>query len=405
LGKTRRVFWVCLGLGAALHGSLTQLGGFEAEQKTAKPLTTQFVKRQPRLTKPLELKKRPQPRRRAVQREMVAVKARMSRGQAMRGLRPADALRGLATPRVELARGLGFREWAMEPQAVAEAIHGSMQSEDTVDMSLEMMDIQALDTGRYHALVIQDPDDKRGIRGFCRLSAIFSPQFYLYRPEHNYSFELQAGKGLRKLVLFANDCTDIKVELFGRIALNDKALFKAPWVFFNPTKTFQLGDSQRRNLGEYLLAGGFMFGTGIACYVRPRGEEQAFRCLKLALLESLEEQGVTCSIERLPNSHPVYHCYYDFNGPPGGCDLVYMHADPGQVFVADYVEGIELEGRLLAFLSGKEYGYGWACMGPGGYGFAQSWDPTPSLRFGVNTIILALTQGGSITHRLMDTMQ
>ena len=64
LKRTRRT--LCAGLGFALvaHAALTQLGGITAEVKAAKPLTTRFVKRLPRLTKPLELKKRPRPRAR-----------------------------------------------------------------------------------------------------------------------------------------------------------------------------------------------------------------------------------------------------------------------------------------------------------------------------------------------------
>jgi hypothetical protein len=133
--------------------------------------------------------------------------------------------------------------------------------------------------------------------------------------------------------------------------------------------------------------------------------EAAFRELKAELVESLEEWGVSCGVEKLPNSHPVYHCYFDFNGPPGGCDIIHHHEYPDMVDVAEYVEGIELEGRLLAMASGKEYFYGWACMGSNGLGTYQEWDPTQSLRFGVNTVILALTQEGSITHRLLDGIQ
>ena len=51
-------------LAAVAHLSLTQIGVLREEERAVKPLTTQFIKRQPRLTKPLELKKRPQPKQR-----------------------------------------------------------------------------------------------------------------------------------------------------------------------------------------------------------------------------------------------------------------------------------------------------------------------------------------------------
>ncbi len=59
----------------------TQMGSFREDQRTVKPLTTKFVKRQPRLTKPLEMKKRPIPKRRHLQRRMISVKARVNRQQ------------------------------------------------------------------------------------------------------------------------------------------------------------------------------------------------------------------------------------------------------------------------------------------------------------------------------------
>ena len=66
LKRTQHALWPGLVFTLAIHFALSQLRGMQEQQKTAKPLTTHFVKRQPRLTKPLELKKRPQPRRRQI---------------------------------------------------------------------------------------------------------------------------------------------------------------------------------------------------------------------------------------------------------------------------------------------------------------------------------------------------
>ena len=79
LKRARSTLWIGLGLAVAGHLALTQVGSFSDEDKTTKPLTTQFIKRQPRLTKPLELKKRPRPKRRMMQRRMVSVKAQADR--------------------------------------------------------------------------------------------------------------------------------------------------------------------------------------------------------------------------------------------------------------------------------------------------------------------------------------
>jgi hypothetical protein len=404
LGKTRRVFWICAAVGVAAHLSLTRIAGFEAEEKAAKPLTTQFVKRQPRLTKPLELKKRPQPKRRQVQRKMVAVKARMQHAQGGVRFQPLQVLGGLARPAVQVGRAAGFAGTEFEPTSFAGAIEGTREAEQKIDMSLELMDIEALDTGRYHAMVVQDPGDKRSIKGFCRLSVIYSPQFFPVQPFHPiYSFEQMVDIGFHRLVTAMNDFTDIKTEAMGRMNLNDKALFKAPWVLFSPTMVFQLSHSQRRTLGEYLLAGGFMFADGQDYPLTP-GWTAAFRSLRIALIGSLKECRVIASVEKLPSSHPIYHCYFDFDGPSGACDTLHKHQYPSQVPVVGYGEGIEVEGRLLAFVTGKGFAQAWSIFGPSP-GSAPNFDPKPGFRFGTNTVVFALTQEGSITHRLMSTLE
>ena len=92
LRKSRRAVWTCLGVGAAVHLSLMRIVGPEAEQKAARPLTTQFIKRQPRLSKPLELKKRPEPKQRHMRRQMVSVKAKLKRGEKAAGFHPSRML-------------------------------------------------------------------------------------------------------------------------------------------------------------------------------------------------------------------------------------------------------------------------------------------------------------------------
>ena len=70
------------------------------------------------------------------------------------------------------------------PQAAAQEILGAYEDQDVVDMSLEMVDVRALDTGKYHAMVIQDPTDKRLIKGYFHL--------LLARP---HSLSRQGGRG------------------------------------------------------------------------------------------------------------------------------------------------------------------------------------------------------------------
>jgi hypothetical protein len=60
-----------------------------------------------------------------------------------------------------------------EPQITARAIEGTKEGEQMVDMSLEMVDVNALDTGRYHAMVLQDPVHKRDIKSYFHMARVF----------------------------------------------------------------------------------------------------------------------------------------------------------------------------------------------------------------------------------------
>jgi hypothetical protein len=73
LGRTRAALWWSLALAFGIHLSFLALGPGRKEVKAVKPLTTKFLKREPRLVKPLELKKRPKPKPRPMRRKVVSV--------------------------------------------------------------------------------------------------------------------------------------------------------------------------------------------------------------------------------------------------------------------------------------------------------------------------------------------
>ena len=398
LAKARQALCIALAAAAVGHLGLTRIRALEGEQKAAKPLTTHFIKRQPRLTKPLELKKRPQPKRRHIQRKIVAVKARI---QPDRGVpfQPKQVLSGLATPSATVRRTASFGSVGSESRSLAAAIEGAKEAPDKIELSLELLDIQALDVGKYHALVVQDPQDKRGVRGFCHLAVV--PPVVPERPgewgDPAFSFESYIAPAFPKLVLAMNEYTDVNTDLLGRITVDNPEILKAPWVFFGQRRHFVLGDALLRCLGEYMLSGGFVFADGGDIPMWEAGLTATRECL----LGALKAHGVQAALEKLPNSSPVYHCYFDFDGPPTGGDSAGHSQQPSLWKVKGYLEAIHAGGRLFALYSQKHYGFAWAHFGWGSY---QKWDPVRPLQFGVNTIVFALTQEGSVTHRLMESV-
>ena len=398
LRKTKRVLWICLGLGIAIHISLMQIGGFEADQEVVKPLTTQFIKRQPRLNKPLELKKRPKPRRRRIHREIVSIKARTVGGQRLARFEPTQVLRGLAQPSAEVVRITRLSSAAVEPKSIAHTIASTKDIEQKIDMALELLDIEALDTGQYHAMVIQDPEDKRNIEGFCRLAVVYSSIIY---PDKYPRFEDYILPVVLNLADAMNRYTDVKTDIFGRISLDAPELFKTPWVYFMAFYNFKAPDTQLKSLGKYLTSGGFVFAD---THPMPSHYAGGLHGLVGNIKGALETQGIReAAFQKLPNSHPLYHCYFDFNAPPPAGDTHHS-----SYHKPDYLEGIELDGRLVAIFTIKGYWCPWAYHGPTARVKAapySSWDPGRAFQFGVNLIIFALTQEGSITHRLMDSIK
>lgn len=122
------------------------------------------------------------------------------------------------------------------------------------------------------------------------------------------------------------------------------------------------------------------------------------------MLGSLRTQGIVASPERLPSSHPVYHCFLGFDAPPGAADSACLCSDVPGAFVVDHLDGVIVDGRLMAVLSEKGYYSPWSDWGTHPGAAYKDMDPTRQLQFGVNVIVLSLTQEGSITRRVMDAV-
>jgi hypothetical protein len=388
------------------HLLFTQLGGFREEERVSRPLTTQFVKRQPRLTKPLELKKVPKPKRRHLQRQMVSVKARLASGKPSMMVAPIQALGGLARPRPDLARWVGLAQAVSEPQAVAAVVEGSREPADKVDMALEMMDVEALDTGRYQALVVLDPSDRRNIRGFLHLAYVY-PAGITAQYGGQWLF-VHYPRAIRRLAQFMDAHTDIRTDFQGLLTFESSEMLGLPWIYISPNdmEDYQLTQGEAEALGGYLATGGFVFGD----YSMPVQEGGAWLYVQQypALLKVLQDglaarnlwQGRDWQLEGLPSGHPVLHCYYDFDSPPPGYDT--RHRSYGYTFISQPWRILPYEGRTLAVIGGHFYGAVWVAFGVApSY---ESLDPTREFQFGVNTIIFALTQEGSVTNRLMDSV-
>jgi len=109
----------------------------------------------------------------------------------------------------------------------------------------------------------------------------------------------------------------------------------------------------------------------------------------------------------LPDYHPLFHAFFDFDGAPPGHQA---HSGGIPNLPNPKLYGVTLDGRMVAIISEKWYTFAWGAYGQNstsrGLGPVPSTrDPIPSLQFAVNLVVFTLTQEGSITRRVMDTMR
>lgn len=370
--RLRRGFVIALGCAVALLLIVVAINPFQkAEKKTPRPMTTKFIKREPRLTKPLELRKIPQPKRQLARREVQLAQARMDQVQATASFNTRSLIAGVSGSGIRLSGQSAFSTTStltLEPKLTAAAVTSTRTSEHKIDMGLEMLDVNNMDTGRYRAIIVQDATDKQGIKGFVKLAQVVSSRAL----SGNAGLNVQTLDRLRDVV---NEYTGLKAEFLGLVTFDDPRLMEVPIIlpYGSPNET------EMANLAEYLMSGGFTF-NGIYG-------------------EALEKYGGLIRgkdfwSERLPEDHPVYTAFFDLSGGmPFGYSPSLGQGKSG-VRTWNYLRGHYIKGRLASVTAGDTGGWGWQNDTRGG-------DSTRQLQLAVNIIIYALTQEGSITQRLM----
>ena len=370
--RLRRGFYIALASAAALLLVVVAINPFKQdEKKTPRPLTTKFIKREPRLTKPLELRKIPQPKRQLARREVQLAQARMDQVQATASFNTRSLIAGVSGSGIRLSGQSAFSPtgtMTIEPKLTAAAVTSTRTSEHKIDMGLEMLDVNDMDTGRYRAIIVQDATDKQAIKGFVKMAQVVSSRALA----GNAGLNVKTIDRLRDVV---NEYTGLKAEFLGFVTFDDPRLMEVPIIlpYGSPNET------EMANLAQYLKSGGFTF-NGI-------------------YEEALEKYGGLVRgkdfwSERLPEDHPVYTAFFDLSGGmPFGYSPSLGQGKSG-VRTWNYLRGHYIKGRLASVTPGDTGGWGWQNDTRGG-------DSTRQLQLAVNIIIYALTQEGSITQRLM----
>ncbi|MSR82841.1 MAG: DUF4159 domain-containing protein [Candidatus Latescibacteria bacterium] len=368
--RLRRLYWWSLGIAIAIHLGLivgVTITTRTEEGQAAEPAKVKFfTRRDPLLAKPLELRKVPQPKRQLVRREVQVSAARMDQVRATAAFDTRSLIAGqgsgvsaIALPRPldhnpNMALGLGA---GLEAQGV----NTSRTVENKIDMALEMLDVNSMDTGRYRAMVVQDAKDRQNLKGFIRFAQVMSASAVSSGTMAWGNIGLGTVDALRDAL---NEYTGVHADFVGSISFDDERLMEVPIIIPQGTPN----ESEMAQLAKYLLAGGFVFGAIWG--------------------EALEKygglvQGRDYWSARLPDDHAVFSSFFDLKGGvPSAGGAPFVNRSENAISVSQYLIGYFVKGRLA---------------GVSFFGLAN----TRNMQMTINLVVYALTQEGSMTQRLM----
>ncbi|MEW6750446.1 MAG: DUF4159 domain-containing protein [Candidatus Latescibacterota bacterium] len=264
------------------------------------------------------------------------------------------------------------------PQFESVAIASMKEPERRIDMQAEFLDLESIDTGKYKGMVIQDPTDKRNVSGFVYLALASGS---VLRPSRQ--------RAIIQLVRAINTYTSIRAEVDDQLFLDSQDLFRAPFVYITTSTAFELTRHEAQNLGSYLRSGGFAVADNDQPQLEYGPAEASLRAMFKDAL------GRDARFVQLGSDHPLYRVFFDFEGgpPPGGeASSLGPNRFTGKASPVPYLEGIYLGNRLVAVYSDKGYGAFWE----------REFENEPHLKMGVNLVVFALTQKGSIAEQQID---
>ncbi len=326
----------------------------QVETKAPRPLSTKFIKREPRLTKPLELRKIPKPKRQLARRQVHLAAARLDQVQATTNFNVRSLISShVGNSGISLFKPItdnAANSFALEPKLVSTSVTSTRMPEHKIDMALEMLDVNSMDTGRYRAMVIQNPGDPQAIKGFIKIAHVISARGVTDQIQGYSNLNLRSIEALCDVI---NEYTGLEAKFIGTITYDDRRLLELPILIPQGS----LNEGEMENYARYMLSGGFIMGG-----YHPEALVKYGGLVK----------GYDFWSERLLPDHPIFNAFFSLKGGTGG------HVD-----WRDIVNGYFIRGRMVG-------------IGNVGWGSNPRYN-----QMAVNVVVYALTQEGSITQRLM----
>lgn len=173
--------------------------------------------------------------------------------------------------------------------------------------------------------------------------------------------------------------TSIRVDPNERVIdAGSNTLSNYPFVYLTGNKMLRFTESERQNLRRYLRNGGFMFVDDCNHDIDGTFAKTFESEIKMILDRPSE------ALHKLAKDHAIYRSFFEFKeGPPATSHELNGWGDD---IVHDYLQAIEIDGRLAVLYSNKDYGCEW------NYDWTNKrFAAKDNTRFGVNIIVYALT--------------
>lgn len=281
--------------------------------------------------------------------------------------------------------GAKAEELAFDQVEMIELTETAAPVQEALSLKQELLNVGDLDFGRFQAILIQDPDNKRNIKGFFNMTVV------------DYDLADKSvdrfPTAVEELMRYIRDHSRVNARIEGTtLRLSDPTVMKAPFIYLTGNSAvFQFTNTEKETLGEYLKNGGFLFAEEIRQADPETGldgknagvQGTLFdRQFKALMSDPMVLGSDGSKWQKIPKDHDLYYSFFDFeDGPPMG------GAPGGNVFD---LEMLELRGRVAVVFSDLNISWYWG-------------DPNADarergLQFGVNLIVYALTQPGGIAN-------
>jgi hypothetical protein len=160
------------------------------------------------------------------------------------------------------------------------------------------------------------------------------------------------------------------------IAADASDLPAFPFLFMTGHLLVRFSAREREGLRRFVEQGGLLFSDDCNHDVDglyARSFEQEMRATF----------GSAGAMPKLPNNHPIYRCFFRFDGPP---QTAHELNGWGDDLVHDYLRAVEHEGRVGVLYSNKDYGCEWD------YDWKNKrFRREDNTRFAVNVAVYAMT--------------